>query len=69
MRSSDYLLVFPRSCVLKGEFGYMNSGEERQVIRKERIPKKGSGSELGKRSEAHWTQAKKRVVTFYESFA
>lgn len=43
MRSSDYLLVFPRSCVLEGEFGYMDSGEERQVIRKERIPKKEVG--------------------------
>ena len=46
----------------------MDSGEERQVIRKEKIPKKGNGSELGERSEAQWPQAK-RVVTFYESFA
>lgn len=54
--------------VLEQEFGYMDRGEERQVIRKETIPKKGNRSELGERSEAQWLQAE-RVIIFYGSFA
>lgn len=52
MESSEYLLVFLHSFVLEQEFGYMDRGEERQVIRKETIPKKGNRSELRERSEA-----------------
>lgn len=68
MESSEYLLVFLHSFVLQQEFGYMDSGEERQVIRKETIAKKGNRSELGERSEAQWLQAE-RVIIFYGSFA
>lgn len=68
MESSEYLLVFLHSFVLQQELGYMDSGEERQVIRKETIAKKGNRSELGGRSEAQWLQAE-RVIIFYGSFA
>lgn len=68
MESSEYLLVFLHSFALEQEFGYMDRGEERQVIRKETIPKKGNRSELRERSEAQWLQAE-RVIIFYGSFA
>lgn len=54
MECNEYLMEFSRSFVLEQEYGYMDSGKERHAIRKESIPKKGNGSELGERSEAQW---------------